>query len=86
MSELRRMFVNCENKLNETKYSWIEVENIIYDLRSRTMNYHGSEYESQSEKYMYDSPISNHKNMFFEKSKSRRVVARTERRLEYLIK
>ena len=75
MSELRRMFVNCENRLNETGYSWLEVENIIFDLRTRTLNHRAYDTfsEEHTEKYMEDSPIALQRTF----EKSRRAPART---------
>lgn len=38
MGELRRLFLNCETRLS-TNYTWMEMETIIADLRSRTINH-----------------------------------------------
>jgi hypothetical protein len=80
MSELRRMFVNCDSRLNETGFSWVDLENVIYDLRTRTLNHRGYDTysEERSIKYMEDSPIALQR--IFEKS--RRTPTKSERRLE----
>lgn len=85
VGELRKMFMTCEARLGETDYTWLQIENIIYDLRSRTLN-HKLTYETASERNspkhrVAESPLSARVVM----EKSPKSFMRSDRRLEYLL-